>query len=252
MVSGKAENDFGKDSLARLNKEASQVRPPRTRRRRMVLIWLCIDLTVAIVVIGLLLYRPAGYKPVLFGVDGNDPGHVDRYFTYLSSEIYNGAQTRRPFDLVVLEDGINRAIGPQRWSDPSGEAVFFAPRATFSPEGVVLMGTAELKGASFVVTVGIEPKVNEQGLLALHVTQVKVGALNLTPLARMLARRMYAQRLATAPIDTEDIRTHIAGSLLDDKAFMPVLLVRDRRVRLEAVRLQKGQVVLGFAPVSGR
>jgi len=231
------------------NRGIQEVPPVRKRRWRRILIWLGVDLTIAAALIGLLLYRPAAYRRAMSGSDGNDPGHVDRYFQVLSSEFYNGAQTRRPFDLVVLEEGINRAIAGERWSDPSGEAVLFAPRATFSPEGVVLMGTAELRGASFVVTLGVDPEIDDQERLALKVSVVKVGALSLTPLARMIAKRMYAQRLATTPVDVEDIRAQIAGALLNDAPFEPVFAVGDRRVRLESLRLQKGQVVLRFGPV---
>ena len=228
------------------------VQPVRPRRRRRIWIWLGIDLTVGIVLIGLLFYRPTGYKPLVLGEDGNDPQHVDRYLTTLSQELYNGAQTRRPFDLVVLEEGINRAIGSQRWSDPAQDAEVRAPSVVFSPEDVVLMAIVSLKGASFVVTIGIEPKIDGQGLLRLHVITVKVGALNLTPVARLVAKRMYAQRLATVPVDTEDVRGRIAGALLDDKAFDPVFTVRNRQVRVESLKLQKGQIVLRFAPAGPR
>ena len=232
--------------------EPHPVRPVRKRRWRWILIWLSLDLAVAIVLIGLLLHRPAAYRPMVPGADANDPQHVDRYLTGLSAELYNGAQTRSPFDLLVLEEGINQAIASERWSDPLQDASISGFSVIFSPEGIVAMGTASLKGASFVVTIGIEPKIDPQGLLALHVTRVKVGALALTPLARMMAGRMYAQRLAAVPVDTEDIRTLIAGALLDDKAFEPVLLLRNRRVRLESLQLQKGQILLRFGPADGR
>ena len=146
------------------------------------------------------------------------------------------------------EEGINRAIGSQRWSEPAQDAEIRAPSVAFSPESVLLMGMVLLKGASFVVTIGIEPKIDAQGLLALHVTTVKVGALNLTLLARPVAKRMYAQRLATVPVDTEDIRSQIAGALLDNKAFDPVFSVRDRQVRVKSLTPQKGQIVVRFAP----
>jgi hypothetical protein len=241
-----------KDAMGSLNIKPDPFQPARPRRRRRILIWLGVDLTVTIVIIGLLFYRPVAYKPLVLGVDGNDPQHVDRYLTYLSSELYNGAQTRRPFDLVVHEEGLNRAIGSQRWSDPAKDAEIRAPSVKISPEGVLLMGMVSLKGASFVVTIGIEPMIDDRGLLTLHVTTVKVGALNLTPVARLVAKRMYAQRLATVPVDTEDIRSQIAGALLDDKVFEPVFPVRDRQVRVESLKLQKGQIVLRFAPAGPR
>ena len=102
--------------MAVSNRGTQEVRPVRKRRWRRILIWLGVDLTVAAVLIGLLLYRPAAYNRAMSRSDGNDPGHVDRYFQVLSSEFYNGAQTRRPFDLVVPEEGINQAIAGQRYN----------------------------------------------------------------------------------------------------------------------------------------
>jgi hypothetical protein len=221
---------------------------PVRRRRRWIFVWLGVDLAVAIIVLLLLFHRPSAYKPLAGMTDANDPDRVDRYLTRLSSDLYNGAQTQAPFDLVVLEEGINRAIGPQRWSEPGAEAAFARPRVAFTPKGLTLMGEAELKGTSFVVTLGIEPRINDQGLLNLGVTKVTVGALGLTPVARMLARRMYAQRLADGPVDTEDLRAQIAASLLNDQPFDPVLQVRNRRIRLKSMELQKGQIVLRFVP----
>jgi hypothetical protein len=215
------------------------------------LIWLGVDLIVAVLIIALLLHRPAAYKPVLATAEANDPDRVDSYLTHLSSELYNGAQTQAPFDLVVLEEGVNRAIGPRSWSDPSAEATFASPQVIFRPEGLTLMGRTRLKGASFVVTVGVRPSIDDQGLLRLDVASVKVGALGLTPVARMMASRMYSQRLVEGPVDTEDIRSQIAAALLNGQPFEPVLMVRNRRVRLKSVDLQKGQVVLRFVPAQG-
>jgi hypothetical protein len=221
--------------------------PPR-RRRRWLLIWLGIDLVVAILVIALLLHRPAAYNPVLATGDANDPDRVDSYLTHLSSDLYNGAQTQVPFELIVLEDGINRTIGPHRWSDPAAEATFSSPQVMFGPQELTFMGRAQLKGASFVVTVGIKPRIDDQGLLRLDVAAVKVGALGLTMVARMMASRMYNQRMAEGPVDTEDVRSQIAAALLNGQPFEPVLTVRNRRVRLKSVDLQTGQLVLRFVP----
>ncbi len=240
----------GKDAMASSTEVVRTYVPPR-RRRRWLLIWLGVDLIVAILIVALLLHRPAAYKPVLATAEANDPDRVDSYLTHLSSGLYNGAQTQAPFDLVVIEEGINRAIGPQRWSDPAAEATFSRPQVVFRPQGLTLMGRAQLKGASCVVTVGITPRIDDQGLLRLDVASVKVGALGLTTLARMMGNRMYTQRLAEGPIDTEDIRSQIAAALLNGQAFEPVLMVRNRRVRLKSVELQEGQVVLRFVPAQG-
>jgi hypothetical protein len=237
----------GKDAMASSTEVIRTYVPPR-RRRRWLVIWLGIDLIAAILIITLLLHRPAAYKPVLQTAEANDPDRVDSYLTHLSSDLYNGAQTQAPFDLVVLEEGINRAIGPHSWSDPAAETTFASPQVMFRPQGLTLMGRAQLKGASFVVTVGVKPRIDDQGLLTLDVASVKVGALGLTTLARVMAHRMYSQRLAEGPVDTEDIRPQIAAALLNGQPLEPVLTVRNRKVRLKSVDLQRGQVVLRFVP----
>jgi len=62
--------------------------------------------------------------------------------------------------------------------------LLYAPAALFVPDAVVLMGTADVKGVEFIITIELEPKINEQGLLNLQVAKVKVGAMNITPLAK--------------------------------------------------------------------
>lgn len=215
-------------------------------RYKKIVCWLLVDLAVAMVIFALLLYKPSRYEPLGVGPVGHKKGQVHRYLTYLASELYNGAQSDEPFELMVIENGINETIA--RWSAESEGIRFSAPAVLFVPESVVLMGTADIKGAEFVVTIVLEPKIDEKELLNLQVAKVKVGAMNITPLARMIAKRMYQQQIATIPIDTEDLRAQIAGSLLNDEPFEPVFLVEDKKVRLENVAIRHGKLILRFVP----
>jgi hypothetical protein len=67
-----------------------------------------------------------------------------------------------------------------------------------------------------------------------------------------VAKRMYAQRLAEGPAVVDDLRTQIAAALLNDQPFEPILMVRNRKVRLRSLELQRGQVVLRFVPAPFR
>jgi len=113
-----------------------------------------------------------------------------------------------------------------------------------------------MKGVDLVITVVGEPRLNEEGLLNLHVAKVKIGAMNITPLARMIAKRMYAQRLATVPIDTEDLGAKIAGSLLNDEPFEPVFDIADifenekKKLRIEKITIQQEKLILRLVPAS--
>ncbi|MHC4486825.1 MAG: hypothetical protein ACYS9C_07750 [Planctomycetota bacterium] len=219
-------------------------------RYKKLICWLLVDLTVAAVVFALLLYTPGLYKP-----SGNNPtsykkGQVHPYLTHLSSELYNGAQRSEPFELVVTQNGINEIITWSRWPKESEGIMFSAPTVLFVPGSIVLMGTAHIKGVEFVVTIALESRVDEQGLLNLQVAKVKIGAMNITPLAKMMAKKMYAQRLAAIPIDTEALTTKIAGALLNNEPFEPVLPVENKKVRVEKITVAEEKLTLHLVPAS--
>jgi hypothetical protein len=226
---------------------------PQTRRKqryKKLIRWLLVDLAVAATIFALLLYKPSRYDPLKAGLADHRPGQVSPYLTRLSSEYYNGAQRRQPFELVVTEKGINQAITGSDWPMESGGIWFASPAVLFVPDSIILMGTANLKGAEFVITIMIEPEVNDQGQLNLQVAKVKIGAMNITPLAKMMAKKMYAERLATVPVDTEDWRAQIAASLLNEEAFEPIFPAEDKNVRLEKITVRKGELILRLVPAS--
>jgi len=61
---------------------------------------------------------------------------------------------------------------------------------------------------------------------------------------------MYAQRIATMPIDTEALTTKIAGSLLNDESFEPVLRVEKKKVRVEKIAVAEEKLTLHLVPAS--
>jgi hypothetical protein len=238
MNPGKAEiNDKGGDSKIR-----------RKSRRKRLAIWLLVDLVVAAILFGLLLYRPAGYHP-LSGAEYED-GKVSRYLTHdLSPEIYNEAQKGKPFEVIVTEKGANDIVASLDWPKESEGVMLYAPAVVFLPGRAVLMGTADVRGVEFVITMELTPGVDEEGLLSLPVSLVKVGALNVTPLVKILAKRMYAERLASVPVDTEAWQTKLAASLLNDEPFEAVFDVGDRKIRVDKITLTKSRLVLHIIPL---
>jgi hypothetical protein len=219
-------------------------------RRRKLVIWLLIDLAVVALVLALLLYKPSRYHPVLstLAPDPND----DRVHPYFSRELmpklYNGAQRQRPFEMVVLDQRLNEAIARETWYQDAGGIFLSAPQVLFTPGSVILMGTASVEGAEFVVTIELGPQLGEDGCLNLLVRKVKVGAMNITPLAKAMAKKIYRERLAAGPVDMENIGTKIAASLLAEEPFDPVFTVEDKRVRLTGFDLADGQLTAQFAP----
>jgi hypothetical protein len=228
---------------------ASDLQNRRKKRRRKLLIWLLVDLAVASIVLGLLFYRPGRYRPL--NTAGFKEGQVSPHLTHeLSPRFYNEAQKRKPFELVVTEEAINDIIARGDWPKESEGVMLYSPAALFVPGRAVLMGTADVRGVKFVITIEIEPKLDDEGLLNVHVTGFKVGAMNVTPLAKMIAKKMYAQRLAEIEIDAEALQSRIAAALLNEEGFLPVFSAGDSKVRLDRVAVEKGRMVLHFVPAS--
>lgn len=227
-----------------------QVNPQirKKQRYKRLICWLLIDLAVAVTIFALLMYKPGRYDPLEGAAADHKQGQVSPYLTRLSSQYYNGAQQRTAFELVVTEEEINQAITGSDWPVESEGIWFYAPAVLFTPGTIVLMGTADIKGAEFVVTIELEPKIDQQKLLNLQVAKIKIGAMNITPLARLIAKKMYADRLATAPMDTEEWRAKIAAALLSDEPFDPVFPAEDKNVRLEKITVTQGKLTLRLAP----
>jgi hypothetical protein len=209
--------------------------------------WLLIDLAVVAVILILLLYRPARYRP-------SEPARDKQVSPYLTHELlpqlYNGIQRREPFDLVVIQQGINDAITRSKWPKESEGIRFSAPKVLFVPESITLMGTAVVGGVELVITIVVEPLLDDGGLLNLHVAKIKVGAMNITPLARIIARKMYAQRLAAADVDTETLRARIAASLLNNEPFEPVFEIEDKKVRAKKISITHQKLTIRLTPAS--
>jgi hypothetical protein len=220
-------------------------------RRKKLVVWLLIDLTVIITVIVLLLYRPGRYDPVDFDSYGYDDGQVSPYLTNeLSPNLYNNSQRREPFDLVITQDGVNEIVAGLGWPKFSEGVMLYAPAVLFVPGTVVLMGTADVKGVELVITIELEPIIDERKLLSLKVVKVKIGAVNVTPLARMMGKKMYTEQLAVMQVDTEALQSKIVGSLLNEEAFEPVFRVEDNKVRIDKITVNKEKLTARLVPAS--
>jgi uncharacterized protein YpmS len=168
----------------------------------------------------------------------------------LSPAIYNGSQRVEPFDVIITQEGLNDIIARGDWPMESEGVLLYAPAALFIPGRLVLMGTADAKGVEFVVTIELEPQINEEGLLNLQIAKVKVGAMNITPLAKIIAKKMYMQRISGFEVDTKALQTQIAASLLTDEPFEPVFDIDDKKVRIEKISIENKKLLAHLVPAS--
>lgn len=243
----------GRDTAKRRAVEQPKTQPKTKKsKRKKLLIWLAVDLAVAATVIVLLLWRPSRYHPMIpTATDANGQTIHPYLYNDLGSQFYNNAQDRQPFSMIVEDSRLNEAIGLFQWPRETDGVTFSRPEVVFAEDRAVLMGTATVEGAEFVVTIELTPEFDENGWLNLAVKKVNVGVMNITPLAKMIGRRMYLQRLEELPSSLDDdLRMKIAGSLLIDKPFDPVFQAEDKWVRLTQVDISKGKLTAHFVPAS--
>jgi uncharacterized protein YpmS len=247
MTSGKTQ--FKADGA---NLKAQKKRKSKKLRRLYCLSAL---LALAIILLLSLLHKPGRYNPA----EVADDKRVPQYLTHVLGEtINNGVQLGDPFDLVVAQEGINEVIAwyhKHKWSKKFGELGYSAPEVFFARDAITLMGAVTAAGRELIATVVAKPALNENGLLNLRVTKVKIGAVNITPIARIIAKRAYKKRLQTKPIDKDDVRTKIAASLLNNRPFDPVFKVKDafdkkdEKVRVRKIIVEREKLILHLVPL---
>ena len=203
---------------------------------------------VSIIFILLLLYKPAGFTPPQI----TNSKEVSKYVTHvLSPQFYNGVQREEPFELIIPQNRTKDIVELTKWPKESDSVIFSAPKVFFVAKSIVLMGTAAAGGVEFVVTVVVKPSMDEEGFLNLRVAKVKIGAMNITPLVKVIAKRMYQQQLATTDIDTKDIGAQIVASLLNDEPFEPVFKLEDKNVRIEEIIVMQEKLIIRLVPAPG-
>ena len=221
----------------------------RKRRRLWLLVDLGVSLTVTAIMLLLLLHRPVSYNPT----KPAQTKEVNTYWTHVIwPQIYNGAQQQKPFELEVSEEGINRIVADSDWPKVSEGAVFTAPQVNLATDSIILMGTATIENVNFIVTMAGKPVIDESGLLNLNISAFKIGALNVTPLAKVIARKMYAQRLADVRVNAEDLNAKVLNSLFYDKPFESVFPIDDKKIKIAGITTEQGKLTIRFVNAGGR
>lgn len=226
------------------------VEKPKKSRRKKLIFWLCVDAAVAAIVIFLLLHRPAGYHP-LPPPAADDPNarQVHPYITRdLMPTLYNKAQEQQPFAMELLGPSLNEALAQTGWRQESNGITLSSPAIAFTPGRAVLMATANIEGAECVVAIEVEPQILADGRLNLLVRKVSVGAMPVTLVARIMAKKMYREQIEAGNIDLQDWRTRIVASLLAEEPFEPVFPVEDKWIRLQSVDIEQDKATIRFVP----
>lgn len=233
------------------NKDSSrQVGNPDVSGRKRYVLKLALLISalviVALTIIAiLLLHKPSGFDPP----EAIEDKQVSKYLTHvITQELYNGAQRAEPFDLVVTEEGIRDIVARLEWPKQLGEISFPVPEIKFESGKIVLRGTINVETVELFVVVEGAAWVDEQKLLHLNVTKVKVGAVSLTTVAKLVAQALYNDEATRRQLDPEDTRAKVMGALLQGVPFEPVFEIDKSKVRIDRITIQTQKVIIHFVP----
>jgi hypothetical protein len=205
-----------------------------------------VSLIVTLTIISILmLHKPSDYQ----SPQTIEDKQVSKYLTHvISQDLYNGAQAGEPFDLVVTEEGIADIIARSGWPKQVGEALFSVPEVKFLPDIITIRGLVNIDKVELFVVVEGTSYLNEQGLLYLHVTKVKIGAVSVTTVAKIIAGAIYNSQ--SGQIDQSDWRAKIMTALLQDEPFEPVFEIEGAKVRIDNVKIESGELTIHFVPAN--
>jgi hypothetical protein len=198
----------------------------------------------------LLLHKPIGYNPTKRTVEPQNQGKVSRYLTHqLLPNLYNGVQRGEPFELTIIQDGINDEIGSAKWPKDAAGIIFNVPQVVFGQGKIVLMGTLSSGGVDLVVSSQIEPAIDPNGMMSLSLTKITVGAVNVTPFAKALLSNLYTNYLQSKERNTDSSEAKVIFSLLEDTAFEPEFELEGRKVRIEKITVEQGILAMRLVPL---
>ena len=206
-----------------------------------------------ILVLLVLLFLMFAHRPVYYSpLDTKNSEEVNPYFThYLAPEFYNNIQLDEPFELVVPQKELNEMITDGatlnfQWPVKLNGASFDAPAVMFLQDKIVLMGKVVFAKMSFVVTVIAEPVMDERGFIVLNVRQVRVGTVNVTPIAAMLAEGIFTKKIEKH--EDDDWIKGLSAACLSNTPYEPVFECNEIPVRITALKIEDSKLTLRFKP----
>ncbi len=225
--------------FTKIAESARRAKPKKKQlfRYRSFLWMTGISAFLAIGIFVLLLHKPSDYTPP----EQIKDNEVSRYLTHvLLRDLYNGAQLQEPFELIITQDGINDIIKRLAWPTNLDGMVILVPEVLFEPQTIIIRGTAQSAGVDLLITISGTAYINESGLMNLDVSSVKIGALNITVLARTIAQSMYEKELSGRKDRPDRIEDKIIKSLLRGEPFDPIFRIEQNSVRIISVDIKNG------------
>lgn len=222
---------------------------PSTKKgklKRYLLPAVIILITVLVIALVLTAYRPGRYAPIKI----EDQNLVSPYLTHqLMPEIYNNAQLDEPFEVVIAQQGLNDIVARLPQPIRLNTITLAGPQVLLMREQIVLMATVKAKPIDFFITIELNPVITKDGLLNLHVNNVKLGMVNITALTRLIGDKVYSNWLAATETEPNDLAPMICRSLLNDEPFEPLFKTGGRQLRLSQIDIDSNGITVKLIPI---
>jgi len=212
--------------------------------RWLLLIDAAVSLIIVLLLIILLRHTPSDYTP--------EPAfdtQVSQYLTHqLMPQFYNGMQKREPFELIIDQKGLNEAIASFGWPKMYANGLIIStPAVIFEPNRLQLMANVNLKGFDTVVTVEICPQFDASGLLIMNVEKMQIGALGVTYIAKMMAKKMFDEQIGS--VEADNITSLALASAMTGRPFVPAFKADGKKAKIDNVILKNETLKIHITPI---
>lgn len=205
-----------------------------------------IALTLFVLALVLTAYKPGRYAPVKIA----DQNQVSPYLTHrLMPDIYNNSQLDKPFEVVITQQGLNDIVARLPQPIRLNNITLADPQVVLMGEQVILMATVLARPIDFFITIELNPTINERGLLNLHIDNIKLGAVSITAVAKLIGDSVYSNWMTTTGTEPNNVAAQICRSLLRDEPFEPVFEIRGKTLRLSSINVKANSIVAQLFPV---
>jgi hypothetical protein len=234
---------------AHLDEKQKKSEAKPAKRLFVTAIVVCVLLCACLLFLLLFKYVPAKYQPAA-PPEPNAP--VPEFITNdLMATIYNKSQLDEVFEVVIPQKEISELIANEEltgcaWPVVLNNVSISAPVIIFEPNTLSAMATIDYSGVPVVMTVVATPAIGDDGLLYLNIEKVKAGAINITGLATMLARAIFAHQKEQFSDDPS--LAALAAACLDNEPFEPVFIVFDKPIRIINRKLENRKLTLVCKP----
>jgi len=241
------------DNCDKQPKTDSTTKPSRKKR---ILIYSVLALLVIAVILGLystVLYKKLLQNPFGFQPQANEPqDQISKYLThYISPQVYNGIQLGEPFEIQILDSGINQIIAATYWPKGYDKYEFSMPRVYFRP-GCFEVVSAVKVGEDIELFISIinAPAIDQNGKIALPIKQVQIGTVDVTTLALLMAKNYYTKNIEPKIKTKDKWKIQLAQSILEGEGFEPVFKIEDKYVRLQNITFHQGVANVLLMPIT--